>query len=80
MAPPIVKGPIPGNGFSFWQFFIAKWNSEENDGELIDDASRHEGDKIKSKAVYEEGMYRAFLACCHSLKVEGKLLDRKSVV
>ena len=74
MAPPIVKGPIPGNGFSFWQFFIAKWNSEENDGELIDDASRHEGDKIKSKAVYEEGMYRAFLACCHSLKVEGKLL------
>jgi adenine-specific DNA methylase len=30
-----------------------KWNHDSNDGELIDDASRHGGDKTKSKAAYE---------------------------
>ncbi|MEJ5375060.1 MAG: DUF1156 domain-containing protein [bacterium] len=51
-----------------------KWNHERNDGELIDDASRHGGDKAKSKAVYEEGMARAFQACRNALKPDGKMV------
>ena len=46
----------------------------DNDGELIDDASRHGGDKEKSKAVYEDGMSRAFQACYQALKPEGRLV------
>jgi adenine-specific DNA methylase len=51
-----------------------KWNYEKCDGELIDDPSRHGGDKTKSKMVYEDGMYRAFQTCFRSLKDEGRLV------
>src|SRR5213078_1594919 len=47
---------------------------EANDGELIDDASRHEGDLAKSRAVYEDGMARAFQACGNALKPDGKMV------
>jgi putative DNA methylase len=51
-----------------------KWDHNANDGELIDDASRHNGDASKSKAVYEEGMYRSFLSCHGALKEHGRLV------
>ncbi|MBI2505143.1 MAG: DUF1156 domain-containing protein [Candidatus Latescibacteria bacterium] len=51
-----------------------KWSHEKSDGELIDDASRHGGDKGKSKAVYEDGMARVFLACNKVLKPDGKVV------
>jgi len=51
-----------------------KWNSAENDGELIDDASRHNGDRSKSKAVYEDGMARVFQACHNALNPNGQLV------
>ncbi len=51
-----------------------KWNSERNDGELIDEASRFGGDKQKSKANYENGMFRAFQACYKSLQPDGRLV------
>jgi len=51
-----------------------KWDHDKNDGELIDDASRHGGDKAKSKAIYEDGMARVFQACNNVLKPEGKLV------
>ena len=51
-----------------------KWDHSRNDGELIDDSSRFDGDKTKSKAVYEDGMYRAFHACHSSLSPEGRLV------
>ncbi|HOG49426.1 MAG TPA: DNA adenine methylase, partial [Lentisphaeria bacterium] len=51
-----------------------KWDSEANDGELIDDASRHDGDAEKSKASYEDGMARAFIACEKSLQPDGRLV------
>jgi len=51
-----------------------KWDHTANDGELIDDASRHNGDKAKSKEVYEEGMYRVFLGCYKRLKNDGRLV------
>lgn len=51
-----------------------KWDHATNDGELVDDASRHEGDATKSKQVYEDGMYRAFETCSASLTPEGRLV------
>jgi len=41
---------------------------------LIDDASRFHGDKAKSKAIYEDGMFRAFQACYKALKPGGRLV------
>lgn len=61
-------------GEAFGERLSPKWDASESDGELIDDASRHEGDKIKSKTVYEDGMARVFQACHHALKLEGKLV------
>ncbi len=51
-----------------------KWDHDKNDGELIDDAGRFGGDRQKSKAAYEEGMFRAFQACYRALKPEGRLV------
>jgi hypothetical protein len=51
-----------------------KWDHHKNDGELIDDASRHGGDSARSKIVYEEGMFRAFQACLKALKESGRLV------
>ena len=44
-----------------------KWNSETQDGELIDDSSRFGGDKAESKKAYEQGMFRAFQASDRAL-------------
>lgn len=51
-----------------------KWSHEANDGELIDDASRFDGDKEASKRNYEEGMARAFRACHSALRPDGRLV------
>ena len=51
-----------------------KWNHQLQDGELIDDTSRFDGDKKKSKENYEEGMYRAFAACNSALKSQGRMV------
>ena len=51
-----------------------KWDQEANDGELIDDSSRHGGDAEKSKTTYEDGMARAFVACEKSLQPDGRLV------
>lgn len=51
-----------------------KWNHETNDGELIDDSSRHGLDSSKSKDVYEDGMARVFVQCAASLKSDGRLV------
>jgi adenine-specific DNA methylase len=59
---------------AFHEPLAPKWDHRDNDGELIDDASRHGGDKEKSKAVYEDGMSRAFQACYRALNVEGRLV------
>ena len=51
-----------------------KWNHDTGDGELIDDASRFDGDKALSKQNYEDGMYRAFQACHNALQPDGRLV------
>ncbi|MBN1875103.1 MAG: DUF1156 domain-containing protein, partial [Anaerolineae bacterium] len=50
-----------------------KWDHNANDGELIDDASRFEGDSEKSKFAYELGMFRVFESCYRVLKSDGRL-------
>ena len=59
---------------NFFNTLGPKWDHEKSDGELIDDSERFEGNKIKSKEAYENGMYRAFQACYKQLKPEGKLV------
>lgn len=51
-----------------------KWDHGSEDGELIDDASRFDGDKTKSTAMYEDGMARAFVACANSLTPNGRMV------
>ncbi len=69
-----LHGLSPDIDTVFQQPLSPKWDYEKNDGELIDDASRFGGDKQKSKANYEAGMFRAFQACHKSLKPDGKLV------
>jgi adenine-specific DNA methylase len=51
-----------------------KWNHDENDGELIDDSSRHGFDAAVSKQVYEDGMARVFSACWKALAQNGRIV------
>jgi len=51
-----------------------KWNTEKNDGELIDDSSRFGGDQDASKNAYEDGMFRAFQACDQALAPDGRMV------
>jgi putative DNA methylase len=51
-----------------------KWNSDTNDGELIDDDSRHDGDTIASKTAYENGMADSFRQCAAALNPNGLLV------
>ena len=51
-----------------------KWNHATGDGELIDDASRFDGDRARSKQNYEDGMARAFEACHAALQPDGRLV------
>jgi len=58
----------------FGELLSPKWDHKANDGELIDDASRFAGDRGRSKAVYEDGMARAFQVCHQALKPNGRLV------
>ena len=51
-----------------------KWDTSSGDGELIDEASRHNNDKAKSKKVYEDGMAKVFAACHAHLKADGRFV------
>ena len=51
-----------------------KWSHDREDGELIDDAGRHHGDKDASKKAYEDGMAKAFSVCHSGLADNGRLV------
>jgi adenine-specific DNA methylase len=51
-----------------------KWDSKNNDGELIDDESRHNGDGPVSRKSYEDGMFRVFERCNSILKNNGRMV------
>ncbi len=60
--------------WAFQSSLSPKWDRDRNDGELIDDASRFEGDKRKSREIYEQGMRRAFEACWRVLTPTGRMV------
>ena len=51
-----------------------KWDHNTGDGELIDDASRFDGNKGRSRQNYEDGMARAFQACHAAMRPDGRLV------
>ena len=51
-----------------------KWESDARDGELIDDASRFDGNRDASKRNYEDGMARAFGRFHQALRDDGRLV------
>jgi hypothetical protein len=59
---------------AFSQPLSPKWDAEKSDGELIDDSSRHGGDRAKSKKAYEDGMARVFQSCHAALSPNGRLV------
>jgi putative DNA methylase len=67
-------GVSPEMDQAFREPLTPKWNHEKNDGELIDNPNRFNGDNEKSKSVYEEGMFHAFQSCYQVLKPEGRLV------
>jgi hypothetical protein len=67
-------GLAPAFDAAFSTPLTPKWNAEEQDGELVDDASRHGGDAVKSKAAYEGGMERVFGRCHALLEDNGRLV------
>jgi len=69
-----LSGLSPECDHAFAQPLSPKWNAEKNDGELIDDSSRHAGDRAKSKQTYEDGMSRAFRSCHAALNSAGRLV------
>ena len=60
--------------FSFNEILGPKWSKDEDDGELIDDSGRHQGDNVISKSVYEDGMACAFQVVNSSLSENGLLV------
>ena len=69
-----LQGLSPEIDAAFSEPLSPKWSHDQNDGELIDDASRFEGNKEASKRNYEEGMARAFKACHGALNTDGRLV------
>ena len=69
-----LQGLSPEIDSTFSQPSSPKWDRENDDGELVDDATRFGGSAEKSRDNYENGMFRSFLACYKSLTPEGYLV------
>ena len=69
-----LRGVVPETDPVFADPLGPKWNADNSNGELIDDASRFDGDKALSKKTYEDGMARAFQACHEALNANGRLV------
>jgi putative DNA methylase len=70
----ITHGLSPEITSAFQEPLGPKWDHSTNDGELVDDPSRHSWDRNRSKVVYEDGMYRTFLACNTALEANGRFV------
>ena len=70
----VLFGLSPETDAAFASPLGPKWDTDENDGELIDDASRFGGDRAASKQSYEDGMARAFGRFHAALRDDGRLV------
>ena len=69
-----LHGLSPETDAAFAEPLGPKWESGADDGELIDDASRFDGDRTVSKRNYEDGMARAFGRFHEALRPDGRLV------
>jgi putative DNA methylase len=69
-----LQGLSPEIDAEFQEATSPKWDHDRNDGELVDEASRFDNDRQKSKENYERGMFRVFQACYKSLTPDGRLV------
>ena len=67
-------GLFPEMDAAFRGVLGPKWDHDTDDGELIDDKGRFDGNRERSKKNYEEGMARAFYACHAALNNDGRLV------
>ena len=51
-----------------------KWNQEFDDGEIVDQPGRWDGDVSASRIAYENGMYQAFQRSHESLRDDGRMV------
>ena len=51
-----------------------KWDRDANDGELVDQPGRFDGDAAQSRDVYEDGMLRSLRHCHDALREDGRLV------
>jgi len=58
----------------FTRELTPKWDTDAEDGELIEDESRHGGDRGKAKKAYENGMAKSFIHACESLSPTGRFV------
>jgi hypothetical protein len=70
----MLNGSSPEIIAAFGEPLAPKWSHEKNEGELIDDSSRFDGDMKRSRAAYEDGMYQVFAKCGRSLAPEGRFV------
>ena len=70
----VLYGLSPETDAAFAEPLGPKWDTQEGDGELIDDAARFGGNREASKRNYEDGMARAFTRFHESLADDGRLV------
>ena len=69
-----IQSLSPDTESAFFRSLGPKWDHKSCDGELIDDASRFGGDRVRSKQNYEDGMARTFMSCYSALQRKGRLV------
>ena len=70
----ILHDRLSGSERLFLNDLGPKWDHDNRDGELVDDESRHGGDRAASRTAYEDGMLRSFAACRDALQANGRLV------
>ena len=69
-----IHGLSPETDAAFKDALGPKWSRQEDDGEIVDQPSRWDGDVAASQTAYEDGMYRAFRRSHESLKDDGRFV------
>ena len=69
-----LHGVSPEIDTAFSESLGPKWDRDTNDGELVDQPGRFDGDAAESKKVYESGMLRTFERCWDALVDNGRLV------
>ena len=69
-----LHGLSPETDAVFAESLGPKWNRDKNDGELVDQPSRFDGNGAESRTAYEDGMLRTFERCRDALTDDGRLV------